>query len=66
MGDEQLAQGEGINLALSEDGHKLLAIYTPTENRVIFDSEWLKEKIAAEGFEHLYLYEDGPARLVKQ
>lgn len=66
MSDEQLAQGEGINLALSEDGHKLLAIYTPSGNRVIFDSEWLKQKIAAEGFEHLYLYEDGPARLVKQ
>lgn len=66
MGDEQLAQGEGLNLALSEDGRKLLASYTPAANKVAFDIEWLKQKISAEGFEDLYLHEDALARLIKQ
>lgn len=66
MVDEQLAQSEGLNLALSEDGRKLLASYTPSEIRLAVDSEWLKQKISAEGFEHLFLHEDALARLVKQ
>lgn len=66
MGDEPLVPGEGLNLALSEDGHKLLAGYTPTANKVAFDSEWLKQKISTEGFEHLFLHEDALTSLVKQ
>lgn len=65
MGDEPLVPGEGLNLALSEDGRKLLASYTPSANMAAIDSEWIKQKISTEGFEHLFLHEDALSSLIK-
>jgi uncharacterized protein (DUF342 family) len=66
MPEEQLDPGQGLTLALSEDGCKLLAIYTPVECKVPFDDAWLKQKIADEGFEKLFLFNEAVFQLAKK
>lgn len=66
MSDEQAIPGLGLSLALSEDGRKLLANYTPEGEKFPFDDEWLRQKITAQGFDQLFLLEPALARLIKQ
>lgn len=66
MDEEQPIQGQGLAITLSEDARKLLATYTPVEDKLPFDSEWLKQKITAAGFGQLFLHEQVFAQLIKQ
>lgn len=66
MAEEQPIPGQGLAITFSEDARKLLATYTPVEDKSPFDSEWLKQKITAAGFGQLFLYEPVFAKLIKQ
>lgn len=66
MSDEQAIPGLGLSLALSEDGHKLLASYAPAGDKVPFDGEWLRQEIAERGFGELFLLEPALTSLIKQ
>lgn len=66
MSDEQAIPGLGLSLALSEDGHKLLASYAPDGEKVPFDAEWLRQEITERGFGQLFLLEPALTSLIKQ
>ncbi len=66
MSDEKAIPGLGLSLALREDGRKLLANYAPCGDKVPFDDEWLRQKIAEQGFDQLFLFEPALAGLIKQ
>lgn len=64
MDDAEL--GQGIAFALSEDGRKLLASYTPVETKAVFDSAWIKRQIALQGHDDLFLFDAALALLVER
>lgn len=66
MDKEQGAQEQGLTLAMSGDGRKLLARYTPLDDKTPIDSEWIKQKIAEAGFEQLFLFDAALAQLLRQ
>ncbi len=59
-------QNQALSLSITDDSRKLLASFTPAENRVPVDMDWLQQKIAAEGFSQLFLFEPVMAQLIKQ
>ena len=66
MDEAQDTQGQALSLSITDDSRKLLASFTPAENRVPVDVDWLQQKIAAEGFAQLFLFEPAMAQLIKQ
>lgn len=58
--------GLGLTFALSEDGRKLLANYSPVEAKEIIDSAWIKHKIAGQGLDRLFFPDAEFALLIKQ
>jgi uncharacterized protein (DUF342 family) len=65
MNEEQL-QGNGLVFQLSEDRRKLVASFTPVENKVPLDSDGLTRKIEADGYGELFLFKPSLAQLAKQ
>lgn len=59
-------QNPALSLSITDDSRKLLASFTPAENRMPVDMDWLQQKIAAEGFAQLFLFEPAMAQLIKQ
>lgn len=59
-------QNQALSLSITDDSRKLLASFTPAENRMPVDMDWLQKKIAAEGFSQLFLFEPVMAQLIKQ
>lgn len=57
--------GLGLSLALSEDGRRLLANYSPVERKAPIDEAWLRRRIDADGYGALFLAESALARLIK-
>ncbi|MFN3397901.1 MAG: DUF342 domain-containing protein [Sulfurimicrobium sp.] len=66
MADELPAQELGVTLALSEDGRKLLARYTPVVERISLDLATLRQEIATQGFGQLFLIDAALNRLIQQ
>lgn len=66
MDEAQDTQAQPLTLSITEDSRKLLASFTPAENRASIDLDWLKQKIATEGYEQLFLSEPALAQLIKQ
>lgn len=66
MADELPVQGQGIKLALNEDGRKLLAIYTSSAEKCTIDQAWLKQEIAAQGFDQLCLIDAALDQFIAQ
>jgi uncharacterized protein (DUF342 family) len=66
MDEAQDTQSQALSLSITEDSRKLLANFTPAENLTPIDLDWLQQKIAAEGFAQLFLFEPAMAQLIKQ
>lgn len=66
MANELPVQERGLTLALSEDGRKLLARYTPVAEKTPFDLAALREEIATQGFGQLFLIDAALSQLIKQ
>jgi len=64
--DEDTLQGNGLAFRLAEDSRKLAAIFTPVESQAPLDRAWILQKIAAEGYGELFLFEPALAQLLSQ
>lgn len=59
-------EGSGLQLQLSPDGDKLLAVFTPTVQRRSLDAAALRRAAALEGYGELYLSEDALQELLRR
>lgn len=66
MVDELPALTQQLTLALSEDGRKLLAYYTPAAEKSPFDGAQLRQEIDARGFGQLFLIDAALEQLARQ
>ncbi|MFA5242634.1 MAG: FapA family protein [Sulfuricella sp.] len=66
MVEAQDTQGQALSLSISDDGRKLMASFTPADNQIPVDLDGLRQKIAADGFAQLFLFEPVMAQLIKQ
>ena len=66
MADELPARELGVTFALSEDGRKLLARYTPVAEKIPLDPAALRQEIATQGFGQLFLIDAALNLLIKQ
>ncbi|PWB58080.1 MAG: DUF342 domain-containing protein [Nitrosomonadales bacterium] len=66
MDETQDTQAQALKFSITEDTRKLLASFTPAENRAPLELDALKQKIAAAGFAQLFLFEPALTQLIRQ